>query len=55
MEKPFKIAISNGQTASAIKVQSPKDLSTAMDELELYSPRPVLVVVGGASKMSEAI
>lgn len=54
MEKPFKIAIPNGLTASAIRVQSLKDLSTAMGELELHSPRPVLVVVGGASKMSEA-
>jgi hypothetical protein len=54
MEKPFQIAISNGLTASAIQVQSPEDLSTAMRELALHSPRPVLVVVGGASKVSEA-
>jgi hypothetical protein len=54
MEKPLKIAISNGLTASAIRVQFPKDLSTAIGELELHSPRPVLVIVGGAGKMSEA-
>ncbi|MDJ0617856.1 MAG: hypothetical protein QNJ63_14125 [Calothrix sp. MO_192.B10] len=54
MEKPFKIATSNGLTASAIRVKSPKELSTAMGKLELHSPRPVLVVVGGAGKMSEA-
>ncbi|MDJ0736837.1 MAG: hypothetical protein QNJ47_22685 [Nostocaceae cyanobacterium] len=54
MEKPFKIAISNGLTASAIRVQSPKELSTAMGELELHSPCPVLVILGGAGKMSEA-
>ena len=54
MEKPFKIAISNGLTAPAIRVQSPEDLSAAMSELGLQSPRPTLVVVGGASKMSEA-
>lgn len=54
MEKPFKIDTSNGLTATAIKVQSPKELSAAMGELGLESPRPILVVVGGASKMSEA-
>jgi hypothetical protein len=54
MEKPFKIAISNELTASAIQVQPPDDLSTALRELALHSPRPVLVVVGGASKVSEA-
>lgn len=54
MEKPFQIAISNGLTAPAIQVQSPEDLSTALRELDLHSPRPILVVVGGASKVSEA-
>lgn len=54
MEKPFKIATSNGRMTPAIRVQSPKDLSTALGELGLHSPRPILVVVGGASKMSEA-
>lgn len=54
MEKPFKIAIADKLTASAIQVESPKDLSTAMDELELHSPCPILVILGGAGKMSEA-
>lgn len=54
MEKPFKIATSKGLTAWAIRVKSLEELPTAMEELELHSPRPVLVVVGGASKMSEA-
>ena len=53
MEKPFKIAIANGLTAPAIRVRSPKDLSAAMHQLDLRSPRPILVVVGGASKMSD--
>ncbi len=53
MEKPFQIAISTGLTAPAIRVQSPQDLSAAMSELGLHSPRPILVVVGGASKMSD--
>src|SRR5919202_917017 len=54
MEKPFKIAVSNGLTAPAIQVQCPEELSTALHELDLHSPRPILVVVGGASKVSEA-
>ncbi|MEO1374576.1 MAG: hypothetical protein AAFW70_09715 [Cyanobacteria bacterium J06635_10] len=53
MEKPFKIAISNGLTAPAIRVESPKDLSNGMDELGFQSPRPILVILGGAGKMSE--
>ncbi len=54
MEKPFKIAISNGLMAPAIQVESPKGLLNAMGELKLHSPRPVLVILGGAGKMSEA-
>ena len=54
MEKPFKIATENGLTALAIQVQFPEELSTALGELALHSPRPILVVVGGASKLSEA-
>ena len=53
MEKPFKIAISNGLTVPGIRVESPQDLSHAIDELNLHSSRPVLVIVGGASKISE--
>lgn len=54
MEKPFKIALDRGRTASAIRVEVPKNLSAAVGKLELDSSRPVLVIVGGASKMSEA-
>ncbi|MBD1860075.1 MULTISPECIES: hypothetical protein [Trichocoleus] len=54
MEKPFKIAISNGLMAPAIQVQSLEDLPAAMRELALHSPCPILVIVGGASRMSEA-
>lgn len=54
MEKPFRIAISNGLTASAIRVESPEYLAGAMDELGFHSPRPILVILGGAGKMGEA-
>lgn len=53
MEKPFRIAISNGQTASAIRVESPEYLASAMDSLGFHAPRPILVILGGAAKMDE--
>jgi hypothetical protein len=53
MEKPFRLAMSNGLTASAILVDSPKDLSKAMEELGFDNPHPILVILGGAGKMSE--
>ncbi len=54
MEKPFNIPISNGLTAPAIRVESPQDLSHAIDQLNLHVSRPVLVIIGGASKISES-
>ncbi len=53
MEKPFRLAMSNGLTAPAIRVESDKDLSNAMVELGFDNPRPILVILGGAAKMSE--
>lgn len=54
MEKPFRLAVSNGLTAPAIRVESQKDLLSAMSELGFDSPRPILVILGGAGKMSES-
>lgn len=45
--------MSNGLAASAIRVESDKDLSNAMNELGFDNPRPILVILGGAGKMSE--
>ncbi len=53
MEKLFRLAISNGLTASAIRVESDKDLSNAMEQLGFNNPRPTLVILGGAGKMSD--
>ncbi|MEM9927208.1 MAG: hypothetical protein AAF915_26280 [Cyanobacteria bacterium P01_D01_bin.50] len=53
MEKPFKIATSNGLTAPAIRVEFPKDLSNGMEKLGFHDPHPILVILGGAGKMSE--
>ncbi len=54
MEKPFRIAISSAQTASAIRVESLEYLAGAMNLLGFHSPRPILVILGGAAKMDEA-
>ncbi|MBV6623091.1 MAG: hypothetical protein KI793_09145 [Rivularia sp. (in: Bacteria)] len=53
MEKPFRLTMSDGLTKPAIRVESLKDLSNAMDELGFNNPRSVLVILGGAGKMSE--
>ncbi|MCJ8283655.1 MAG: hypothetical protein MJK14_28710 [Rivularia sp. ALOHA_DT_140] len=54
MEQPFNISISQELTAPGIRVDSPTDLSYAIDELNLDISRPVLVIIGGASKISES-
>ena len=46
--------MSNGLTASAIRVESEEDLSNALSELGFDKARPILVILGGAGKMSEA-
>ncbi len=53
MEKTFRLATSNGLMVPAIRVESAKDLSKAMDELGFHNPHPILVILGGAGKMSE--
>ncbi len=54
MVKTFKFPMSNGLIASAIRVESAKDLSHVRSELGFQSARPVLVILGGAGKMSES-
>jgi hypothetical protein len=53
MEQPFRLSFSNGLTASVVQVHSSEDLSVALNELGLHSHRPIIVVVGGASKLSD--
>ncbi|GET38352.1 hypothetical protein [Microseira wollei] len=54
MEKHFSLTFAKGQTAEAIQVQEPAELPKALSQIGLQEQRPVLVVVGGASKISEA-
>jgi hypothetical protein len=51
MEKPVRFTFSNGRTALAVHVQHTKELPVALHELGLRNDHPVLVLVGGASKM----
>lgn len=53
MQESFSIEFSNGLTAKALYPQAHADLTLTLEQLGLSSPRPVIVVVGGASKLSE--
>lgn len=52
MEHPFALDLGNGTAARAVRLRTFDELEEAVERLEL-SPRPVLVVVGGASGMEE--
>ena len=51
MSVPFPIDFKGGQTATAVRVDQPSDLSAALAALVLYAPRLVVVLVGGAALM----
>ena len=53
MNPPFEIIFSATQTARAVRVQQLNDLPQAVRDLGLPSPRPVVVVVGGAAEMDD--
>ena len=53
MEEPFTI-FSAASTALAVRVRQPEGLLSALERLGLEPPRPVLVIVGGASGSSES-
>lgn len=54
MQEPVSIEFSNGLTAKALYPQTYADLTLTLEQLGLFSPHPVIVVVGGASKLSDA-
>ncbi|TVP57058.1 MAG: hypothetical protein EA343_23020 [Nodularia sp. (in: Bacteria)] len=54
MKKPFSFSFPNGQTADAVQVDDFANLSAALHDLGFQGSRPLLVLVGGASKVSEA-
>ncbi|MBD2462844.1 hypothetical protein H6G89_17530 [Oscillatoria sp. FACHB-1407] len=52
MEKPFQITFPNRAIATAVHLQTPATLPQTLQELGLPKRRRVLVVIGGASKLS---
>jgi SLOG in TRPM, prokaryote len=48
---PFPIGFEGGQTATAVRVDQPSDLSAALAALGLHAPRLVVVLIGGAGLM----
>lgn len=53
MQPSFKVNFENGSVAQIIEVERQQDLSAAIDVMGLQETRPVLVVIGGASKLRE--
>jgi len=54
MENFFRLTFERGQTALAVRVSEPERLPDALEEMGLIGSHPILVVVGGASKISDA-
>jgi hypothetical protein len=48
---PFPIGFEGGQTATAVRVDQPSDLSAALAAFGLQAPRLVVVLIGGAGLM----
>lgn len=54
MKNPVKLTFDSGQTALAIRVDRQAELPDALERIGLGGSHSILVVVGGASKISEA-
>jgi hypothetical protein len=54
MEKFFSLSFNEGQTATVATVSEAGELSDALEQMGLVGSHPILVIVGGASQMSEA-
>ncbi|MBD2513591.1 hypothetical protein H6G93_00930 [Nostoc sp. FACHB-973] len=54
MKNCLKLTFDSGQTALAIRVNQQAELPNTLKQIGLSDSRPVLVVVGGASNISEA-
>ena len=53
MKKSFRLTFANGHTAEAVQINDRAFLADALEQLGLQQSHPILVVVGGASQMSE--
>ncbi|MEC4817205.1 MAG: hypothetical protein SAK29_28640 [Scytonema sp. PMC 1069.18] len=54
MEKFFSLSFNQGQTATVARVSESTELSNVLAQMGLIGSRPILVLVGGASLISEA-
>ncbi len=54
METSFTLTFDNQSTAEVLKIQAGQDISTALLTVNLTQRCPVLVVIGGASQISQA-
>src|SRR5215211_3483825 len=54
MERPFELVFTKRLAAYAVRIHRQSELPVALDLLGLSRPRPVLVLVGGASALTEA-
>lgn len=54
MEKPCRYTFANELTAEVVQVDNLVDLPVALDKIGLHSKCPTLVLVGGASGISQA-
>ncbi|MGC9502995.1 hypothetical protein [Baaleninema sp.] len=52
--EPTSFRFNNGNTATGIYLESPTDFQRGLEKLQVCRSRPVLVLVGGASKMEPA-
>ena len=54
MEPRFTLTFDDESTAQVLQVQPEQDLTVAVSAINLSETRPVLVIIGGASQISEA-
>jgi hypothetical protein len=54
MEQPLEIVFPTGSTAEVMQISSAADLDFVLQALGIGNQRPAMVVIGGASKLSEA-
>jgi len=54
IEQPFQVQFPNRSVAEAVKIRHDSDLKVVLSHIGLTHTRPVLVVVGGASQLSQA-
>src|SRR5437764_15493472 len=52
MQPAFMVQLGSGHTALAVRVHAPRELPAALYKLGVPSPRPALVIVGGAGGLA---